>query len=104
MIIVNVYYEENYDPTSYAFTDCYRLILAGVVNDQFDLDCDPQLIKDAINNDPDFKPKARQFYEIQLIRGTTASKTIPEPAFVIDRINKKKYDIDNGWVTPLVRI
>lgn len=100
MIIVNVYYEEDYDPT----TDGYHLILAGVINDQLDLDYDPQLIKDAIDNDPDFEPKAGQFYEIQLIRGTIASDPIPEPAFAIDRIIKKKYDIDNGWVTPLVRM
>jgi hypothetical protein len=100
MIIVNAYYEEDYDPT----TDGYQLILAGVVNDQLDLDYDPQLIKDAIDNDPDFEPKAGQFYEIQLIRGTIASDPIPEPAFAIDRVIEKKYDVDSGWVTPLVRM
>jgi len=100
MIIVNLYAEEDYDPT----TDSYHLILAGVVNDQLDLDCDPQLIKEAIDNDPDFEPKAGQFYEIQLIRGTISSDPIPEAAFAIDRIVEKKYDFDLGWVTPLVRM
>lgn len=65
MIIVNVYYEEDYNPA----TDGYHLILAGVINDQLDLDVDPELIKNAI-----------------------------------DRIIEKKYDIDYGWVTPLVRM
>lgn len=100
MIIVNAYYEKDYNPT----TDGYHLILAGVVNDQLDLDFDPQLIKDAIDNDFDFKPKAGEFYEIQLIRGTIASDPIPEPAFTIDRIIKKKYDVNFGWVTPLVQM
>ena len=100
MIIVNVYYEEDYNPT----TDGYNLVLAGVINDQLDLDIDPQLINEAIDNDQDFEPKAGQFYEIQLIRGTIASDPIPEPAFAIDRVIEKKYDIDYGWVTPLVRM
>lgn len=100
MIIVNVYYEEDYNPA----TDGYNLVLAGVINDQLDLDIDPHLIKEAIDNDKDFEPKAGQFYEIQLIRGTISSDPIPEPAFAIDRIIEKKYDIDCGWITPLVRM
>jgi len=100
MIIVNVYYEEDYNPA----TDGYNLVLAGVINDQLDLDIDPHLIKEAIDNDKDFEPKAGQFYEIQLIRGTISSDPIPEPAFEIDRIIEKKYDIDCGWITPLVRM
>lgn len=100
MIIVNVYYQDDYNPD----TDGYHLMLAGVVNDSLDLDNDPQLIKDAIDNDIKFEPKAGQFYEIQLIRGTIASDPIPEPAFAIDRIIEKVYDIDCGWTTPLVRM
>lgn len=100
MIIVNLYCEEDYDPT----TDGFHLHLAGVVNDELNLYIDPQLIAECIENDPDFEPKAGQFYEIQLIRGTIASDPIPEPAFAIDRVIEKKYDIDFGWVTSLVRM
>lgn len=100
MIIVNVYYEEDYNQA----TDGYHLILAGVINDYLDLNYDIQLVSDAIDNDDNFSPKAGQFYEIQLIRGTIASDPIPEPCFVIDRIIEKKYDVNCGWITPLVRI
>lgn len=100
MIIVNVYCEEDYDPT----TDGFHLDLAGVVNDTFNIYSDPQLIQDCVENDPDFEPKAGQLYELQLIRATIASDPIPEPAFAIDRIVEKKYDADFGWVTPLVRM
>lgn len=99
MIIVNAYYEEDYNP----LTDGYHLHLAGVVNDIFDINNDPQLISEAIDNDPDFNPKAGQFYEIQLIRATIAADPIPEHALTIDRVIEKVYDEDRGWITPIVR-
>jgi len=100
MIIVNLYCDENYDPT----TDGFYLHLAGVVNDELNLYSDPQLIVECIENDSKFKPKAGHFYEIQLIRATILSDPMPEPAFAIDRVIEKKYDVDCGWVTPLVRM
>ena len=101
MIIVNLYFEEDYNPE----TDGYYLMLAGVVNDQLNLNYDPRLIEEAIDNDTDFEPKADQFYEIQLIRATVSSDPVPEPAFVIDKIVEKKRCIQTGeWVTPLVRM
>lgn len=100
MIIVNLYYEEDYNQD----TDGYQLMLAAVVNDELDLNVDPTLIKDAIDNDPKFKPKAGHLYEVQLIRATIASDPIPEPAFAIDRVIEKKYDINFGWITPLANL
>ena len=101
MIIVNLYCEEDYNPT----TDGFHLHLAGLVNDTLCLYSDIDLITDRIENDPNFEPKAGQFYEIQLIRGTIASDPIPEPAFSIDRIIEKKYcSKSESWVTPLVRM
>ena len=100
MIIVNIYCEEDYNPT----TDGFHLILAGVVNDEINLYYDPQLIQECVENDPDFEPKAGKFYEVQLIRGTIDADPVPEHAFAIDRVIEKKYDADFGWVTPLVRM
>ena len=101
MIIVNLYFEEDYNPE----TDGFHLHLAGVVNDTVDLYYDPQLIQDCIENDPDFEPKAGQFYELQLIRATIASDPVPEPAFAIDRIIEKKRNKETGdWETPLIRL
>ena len=101
MIIVNLYCDEDYNPT----TDGFHLHLTGLVNDTFDLYSDTDLITDCIENDPDFEPKAGQFYELQLIRGTIASDPIPEPAFAIDRIIKKVYNSEyESWETPLVRM
>jgi len=101
MIIVNLYCEEDYNPE----TDGFHLVLAGIVNDTLDLYCDPQLIQDCIENDPDFEPKAGQFYEIQLIRATIDADPIPEPYFAIDRIIEKVNCKHTGeWITPLVRM
>ena len=101
MIIVNLYCDEDYNPT----TDGFHLHLAGLVNDTLDIYSDPCLIIDCIENDTNFEPKAGQFYEIQLIRGTIASDPMPEPAFSIDRIIEKKYcNESETWVTPLVRM
>lgn len=100
MIIVNLYCSDDYDPE----TDGYDLYLAGVINDALDLQCDPQLIIEAIENDPDFKPEADNLYEIQLIRGTISSDPVDEPAFAIDRVIEKAYSVDYGWHTPLVRM
>ncbi|WP_028375999.1 hypothetical protein [Leeuwenhoekiella sp. MAR_2009_132] len=101
MIIVNLYCDEDYNPE----TDGFHLHLAGVVNDTVDLYHDPQLIQECIENDPDFEPKAGQFYEVQLIRGTIASDPVPEPAFAIDRVIEKKRSSETGdWETPLVRM
>ena len=101
MIIVNLYCDEDYNPT----TDGFYLHLAGLVNDTLDIYNDPNLITDCIENDSEFEPKAGKFYELQLIRGTIASDPIPEPAFSIDRIIEKKYCSESeSWVTPLVRM
>lgn len=101
MIIVNLYCDEDYDST----TDGFHLHLAGLVNETLDIYNDPTLIIECIENDPNFEPKAGQFYEIQLIRGTIASDPIPEPAFSIDRIIEKKYCSESeSWITPLVRM
>ena len=101
MIIVNLYYEEDYDPA----TDGFHLHLSGLVSDTLDIYHDPDLITDCIENDPDFEPKAGQFYELQLIRGTIASDPVDEPAFSIDRVIQKKYcKQTESWVTPLVRM
>lgn len=102
MIIVNLYCEEDYNPT----TDGFHLHLAGLVNDTLCLYSDPDLITECIENDPDFEPKAGQFYEIQLIRATISSAYPAfEPAFSIDRIIEKKYcNESESWVTPLVRM
>lgn len=100
MIIVNLYCEEDYDPS----TDGFSLHLAAVVNDELNLCSDPQLITECIENDSSFEPKAGKMYEIQLIRATIASDPIHEPAFCIDRVIEKTYDEDFGWITPLVRM
>jgi len=100
MIIVNVYCDKDYDPS----TDGFYLDLVGVVNDTLNLYIDPQLIQDCVENDTNFKPKSGQLYEIQLIRATISSDPVPEPAFVIDRVIEKKYDPVFGWCTPLVRM
>ncbi len=100
MIIVNLYSDEDYNP----HTDDYNIFLAGIVNDTFNLHIDPNLIIDAIENDDEFEPEAGQFYEIQLVRAMIASDPIPEPAFVVDRITKKQYDENQGWITPYKQI
>ena len=100
MIIVNYYRDEDYNPD----TDGYILTLAAVVNDELDLNNDIQLITDCIDNDPDFEPENGCLYEIQLDRATIAADPVPEPAFAISRIVRKRYDIDRGWETPIVCI
>jgi hypothetical protein len=100
MIIVNYWQDADYDST----TDGYSLHVAGIINDTINLDIDPQLLHDAIDNDDNFEPKDETLYEIQLIRATIASDPIPELAFSVDRIIEKKYDEDFGWITPLIRM
>ena len=100
MIIVNYYQSEDYNPSS----DGYTLTLAAVVNDELDLQCDIDLITDCIDNDTSFKPQNGVLYEIQLDRATIASDPVPEPAFAISKVITKRYDLDLGWCTPIVRL
>ena len=99
MIIVNYYTSEDYNKE----TDGYYLHLAGVVNDMLNLDADPELIKECIDNDTDFEPKAGVMYELQLIRACISADPMPEPAFAIDRIIEIPIDKNLGYhVRPLV--
>lgn len=102
MIVVNYWLDLDCD----RFVDGATLSLQAIINDQLDLDNDIQLIKDAIDNDEDFDPKAEHLYEIYLTRATIASDPIPEPAFCIDHVVTKVQDLhDDGlWITPLVRL
>ena len=100
MIIVNYFREEDYNPE----TDGYMLNLAGVINDILDLNYDIELIKDCIDNDTDFDPKNGQMYELQLDRAAIKSDPVDEPAFVISRVITKKYDLNCGWITPIVQL
>lgn len=100
MVIVNLYFQEDYNPE----TDGFDVFLAAVVNDYFDIQVDPELIMEAIQNDPNFEPKNGQFYEVQLIRGTIASDPVPEPGWAIDRVIEKVYNSHGEWETPLVRM
>ena len=102
MIVVNIFFEEDYNPE----TDGYHLTLAGVINNELDLNYDPELIIEAIDNDEIFKPKAGNMYEVQLIRATIASAyPFVKRAFVIDRIIEKVYDNESScFITPLVKL
>lgn len=101
MIIVNYLIDNGYNP----LTDGYYLTLAGVVNDVLDLHNDIQLIIDCIDNSDEFTPSVGVMYELYLTRATIASDPVPEPAFFLDRIVKKKYDPDScTFYTPTVNL
>lgn len=98
MIIVNYFREK----------DCshlegeYMLAIAGIINDHFDVNEDPEILKNAIEMDDDLcELKEETLYEIQLIRGAIQGPfPAREPTFVVDRIIEKKFDEDFGWITP----
>lgn len=98
MIIINLFLESGCDP----ITDGPIIHLEGIINDNFDIDYDPGLIQECIQND-DFTPKEEVLYEIQLTRGTIASDPIPESCFVVTNILEKVNDENFGWITPLIR-
>lgn len=101
MIVVNYYQEEDYNPD----TDGYQLILAGVINDSLDLQCDIELITDCIKNDINFEPKNGVLYELFLDRATISADPIPEPAFALTKIVKKVYNKETELhETPLIRL
>jgi len=101
MIIVNYYQDEDFN----AETDGYHLHLAGVINDNLDLQYDIQLITDCIDNDTDFEPKNGILYELQLTRATISADPVPEPAFAIREIIELKRCKHTGEFSPeLVRL
>ena len=101
MIVVNYYQSEDYNPA----TDGYMLHLAGVANDQLDLNNDIELIQECIENDPTFNPRNGVMYEVYLDRATIASAyPIQEPAFAINRVVEMVYNHDYGHHTPIVQL
>ncbi len=100
MIVVNYYQEEDYNPD----TDGYYLHLAAIVNDSLELLTEIEMIKEAIDNSMDFKPVAGVMYELYLERATIAADPIPERAFYLSQIKRKKYSEDYGWHTPTVTL
>ena len=100
MIIVNLTFEESYDPE----TDGYHLELAAVVNDTLDLFNDVDLIKDCIENDTEIERKGGSSYVVQLLRATIDSDPIPEPAFIVGSFIQEVYDPNYGWITPTIKL
>lgn len=101
MIVVNYFQDEDYNPD----TDGYYLHLAGVINDELELQDDVNLIKEAIENSSDFNPKNGVVYEIYLDRARTrAPYPVIDPSFCINRVVEKKYSADLGFYTPIVEL
>lgn len=95
MIVVNYFQESDFNPE----TDGYSLELAAVINDVFDINEDPQRIKECIEDCPEWPAFENEvMYEIYLDRGliTQQAPFMGEKIFVVSKVVKLDYDPDNG--------
>lgn len=83
--------------------DGLSVTLKGVIDDEFDLDRDPELVKDVLINDHGFKPKKETLYEVYLRRARIQSDLEPEESFVVEMVIEKEYK-EGRWVTPVVNL
>ena len=97
MIVINYFKHKDEDD--------FLMHLCGIVNENLDLDYEPILLREAIENDPEFKPKEDTLYELYLTRATIASDPVDEPAFAIYNVLEKTYSKEiEDWINPIVRL